>query len=128
MTEKLSYWRLEIAQRIIELIYEANRGTWPATLFQWRRVAQRFGLHLYCLRASRPFTPRIYDDFLIVPWLPAMRDTDHCLLVRWLTHELTEAILIWDGEPEYCYVTAETPNQARHRIARLVENLAVASL
>lgn len=118
------FWKLLLLEIVLGLIAEANGGHWPQNIWQWRRVAKRFGVTLQFVRVEGAFTARLHDDLLQVRWEPRA-----CKSLRWLVHELTEAILTWEGEPEYRYQLApgETDEGVRHQIARLVENILIAS-
>lgn len=118
------HWKQEVLDKVLCLIAEQNGGHWPRNVWQWRRVARRFGVTLTFLRVEGPFTACLRDDLLLVRWTH-----QPCAPLRWLVHEICEAILLWEGEPEYRHplLTGETEDALRHRIACTIENLMVAS-
>jgi hypothetical protein len=114
--------RHEVAARLLEVIIERAGGRMPETLLEWRTVARRLGIEQ--IRMVSPAvlpTPLLRDGIL---WLPRVRHR-YCLMMRYLAHETAEAGLEWEGEPPMVYPLSEWMDD-RHRIAVLVENLAVA--
>lgn len=118
-TERGDY-RHEVAVLLLGAIMEGNGGRMPATVLEWRTVARRFGVRKIRVRRA------VAEPFLRadVIWLPRVRHR-YCLMLRFIAHEVAEAGLIWEGEPPYNYPVGWEDDC--HRIAQLVENLAVAS-
>ena len=115
-------WKLEVMERVICLIGEANGGRWPQNIWQWRRVARRFGIKLKFLRVRGGLTACYQDGCLVIGWTEQPGYT-----LRWLVHEISEAILLWEGEPEYRHPVqfSETQDALRHQLACKVEKMLV---
>lgn len=112
-----SDWQDALAWRVIELIREANRGHWPENIWQWKRVAHRFGVTLCIVPPEVLAEPLLRQNVLYLPRLRHSPDK----LCRFLTHELSEACLQWEGEPPYCYSPPDPTSLIRHHIAFRVE-------
>lgn len=115
--------RQEVAARLLDVIIERAGGKMPETLLEWRNVARRLGVEQIKLVSPQILpTPFLRDGIM---WLPRVRHR-YCLMMRYLVHETAEAGLEWEGEPPLVYPTNGWSND-RHRIAVLIENLAIAS-
>ena len=115
--------RHEVAARLLDVIIERAGGRMPETLLEWRTVARRLGIEeIKMVSPTVLSTPLLRDGIL---WLPRVRHR-YCLMMRYLAHETAEAGLEWEGEPPLVYPLSGWTDD-RHRIAVLVENLAVAS-
>ena len=122
------------AQRIRRLLIAANGGRLPRTAPEWLRLCLRLGLAVSPLPTCPPaFTARLFrDERLHGGWLiaynPRWPDYRVC---RFLCHELAEWLAVinyprlFDGLPSrvYAYTGGTDPADARHRIARRVEEL-----
>ncbi len=114
--------RHEVAARLLEVIIERAGGRMPETLLEWRTVARRLGVEQIKMVSPKILpSPMLRDGVL---WLPRVRHR-YCLMMRYLAHETAEAGLAWEGEPPLVYPAGGWTND-RHRIAVLIENLAVA--
>lgn len=130
---------LEAARRIrARLIMEAG-GRLPRSRRGWVHLCARLGVPVVIfMGCAWNFTARlVYDERLPEGWLisyngrvPARR------ACRWLAHELAEFLAIrdfpslFDDLPQqvYHYTGGSDPTDARHRIARRVEELCFRSL
>jgi hypothetical protein len=92
-------------------------------MLEWRTVAKRFGVYSIKIQPRRILkSPCLRDDVI---WLPRIRHR-YCLALRHLSHEAAEAGLIWEGEAPYNYPAGWEDDC--HRIARLIEKIAIASM
>ena len=115
--------RHEVAARLLEVIMERAGGRMPETLLEWRTVARRLGVeHIKMVSPKVLSTPLLRDGVI---WLPRVRHRP-CLMMRFLAHETAEAGLEWEGEPPLVYPSQGWTDD-RHRIALLIENMAIAS-
>jgi hypothetical protein len=116
-------YRQEVTALLLDAICSKNGGRMPATMLEWRTVAKRFGVRKIRIRSqSTVGEPFLRADVI---WLPRVRHR-YCLALRHLSHEAAEAGLIWEGEAPYNYPAGWEDDC--HRIARLIEKIAVASL
>lgn len=115
--------RHEVAARLLEVIIERAGGRMPETPLEWRTVARRLGVERIKLVSPHLLPSPLLRDGVM--WLPRVRRR-YCLMMRYLAHETAEAGLEWEGEAPLVYPSTGWTND-RHRIAVLVENLAVAS-
>ncbi len=107
-------YRQAVAARVVELVVEANGGKWPESIWQWRRVSRRYGVRWKLVSLDILPEPILRRGVL---YLPRLRHKP-ALLERFLTHELAEAVLCWEGEPPYNH---PGDFSERHEIACLVE-------
>ena len=115
-------YRHEVAARLLDVIIERAGGRMPETPLEWRTVARRLGVEqIKMVSPTILASPMLRDG---VMWLPRVRHR-YCLMMRYLAHETAEAGLEWEGEPPLVYPPSGWFND-RHRIAILIENLAVA--
>jgi hypothetical protein len=100
----------ELAATCVAVICRANRGIWPASSCEWRRVLRRLGLRLVPVR-SRPgasWRGKLAGDLIMVRWvLPPER------LWPVLAHEVAEWLLRTDGHAEELVC----PGVHRHQVA-----------
>lgn len=108
-----SLWRGVVAARVMEEILYANRGRWPQSIWQLRRLSRRFGIRKWVFVSPTLIPePHVRRNVL---YLPRLRH-DPARLGRFVIHEIVEQCLKWEGtEPCIC------PGVQRHEIASLVE-------
>lgn len=109
---------LMLAAYILSLMADANGGTEPATIWQYRRVARRFGVKIKFVPVGggaggfarhRPGRGGV---------IYVSRTRAAGQLRREVLHELAEVATYWDGVPPWvCSI-------ARHDIARMIERAA----
>jgi hypothetical protein len=109
------YWRYEVLDLTLSLIYRAGHTRWPQSLDDWSDVADRFCLRLVIARALHPNV--LMDNTIVV----RASSRPH-QMTRRIAHEITEYLLTSEWEAPY-HVPPEETAQARHRIAQTVENL-----
>ncbi len=95
----------------------------PETVLEWRTLARRLGVEKIKMVSPTVLSSPLLRDGIM--WLPRVRHR-YCLMMRYLAHETAEAGQEWEGEPPLVYPPTGGTND-RHRIAVLIENLAVAS-
>lgn len=111
-----------ILREICHAISDANGGKWPATMTDWERVAARFGVRVLVVPPCILASPILrYDGWYAQGKLYVPRTSDMRLLNLWMTHELAEASMIWEGRAPFCY-----PGEwgTHHDLARMVERIA----
>ena len=96
--------RLIVGALLLRVMAEANGGREPQTIWQYRRVARRFGVRL------RFVAPDRLDQAMLrqgqrtgqqgVIYAPRTRNMAR--LRCWLIHELAEAAGRWEGWPPLC--------------------------
>lgn len=124
----------EAARRIRTVLLVASGGRLPRSIKRWLQLCDTLGIPVTALVACpEEFTARLfYDDRLDDGWLisynPRFSVRQTC---RFLCHELSEWLAIcdypslFDGLPGrvYAYTGGSDPDDARHRIARRVEEI-----
>jgi len=124
----------EAAKRIRRLLIAASGGRMPRSVQQWEMLCVRLGVPVGALRACpRGFTARLSrEDRLREGWVIAYNPCHSARQVcRFLCHEIAEWLAVinypslFDGLPDrvYAYTGGSDPDDARHRIARRVEEL-----
>jgi hypothetical protein len=108
----MTTWPDAVAAEVCARILEANRGRWPASVREWRRVAHAHD-HRLRLDPETPF-PGIRMDGMIV-----LRETPEATLLARCAHEVSHAVLAAEQWP---VVTPATSTQVvRHEISTQVE-------
>lgn len=124
----------EAARRIKSLLLSASGGRLPRSLRRWQALCKHLGIPVSSLTACPPeFTARLfYDDRLCEGWLIAYNGRRSARqMCRFLCHEISEWLAICDSpslfdelpQRVYNYTGGTDPNDARHRIAKRVEEL-----
>jgi hypothetical protein len=111
---------LEIIDRVLmDVLAEANKGKWPKTIWDFRRVAKRFGIKIVVNhQITEPIMRYKRSIGRGVLYLPRTRNMG--LLHVWLRHEMAEIAMEWAGEPEIVYC----PEWGTHHdFARRIERL-----
>ena len=124
----------EAARRIQHYFLVLNQGMLPKTDLDWRHFTE--SCHVYscpieCVQES--YTARlIYDERLRDGWLIAYNAKGSPEQVcRWIAHEMAEYFALCDSpslfddlpQRVYYYTGGTDPDDARHRIARRVEEI-----
>lgn len=111
-----------VALRVCALIMEANHWQWPCAVYEWRRVAKRFGFELCLTRRLSISGSRVNlnDRIIYIGYRPTRADA----MKRAICHEVAEAVLEWEGEPEFRYWPSD-PNLG-HNVASAVEKRYIA--
>lgn len=124
----------EAAQRIRRLLVVAAGGRLPRTVQGWEEICARMGVPVGALWTCPPaFTARVArEDRLRQGWVIAYNPRYSARQVcRFICHEISEWLAVtnypslFDGMPNqvYAYTGGNDPDDARHRIARRVEEL-----
>jgi hypothetical protein len=121
ITMQSELWSREVLHLLNELIHRANYNRPPHSADDWHTVAERFCLSVSIERVRSRQQGVLLDDIIVVRSSP--RPTVIC---RRIAHEIAEYLLKSEWEAPY-HVPVHDTEQERHRIARTVENLLVAS-
>lgn len=124
----------EAARRIRTALIVASGGRLPRSIKRWRDLCEKLGVPVTALVACpKEFTAGLfYDERLSDGWLISYNPRyPKRQIFRFLCHELSEWLAIcdypslFDGLPGrvYSYTGGTDPDDARHRIARRVEEL-----
>lgn len=122
------------ATRIKRFFLSANKGRLPETDLDWRQFSESCQIYSCPIDAvPATYTARlVYDDRLHHGWLIAYNAAGSPRQIcRWIAHEMAEYFAIceypslFDDLPQrvYHYTGGTDPDDARHKIARRVEEI-----
>jgi hypothetical protein len=126
-------WLDAAARRIRRFLASSNGGRLPTSSGEWTELCESLGVPAGPLsREHAGFTARLFRDDRLGGWLIVYRlNASESEVCRFLCHEISEWLAVinypclFDGLPRrvYCYTGGDDPQDARHKIAKRVEQL-----